>query len=169
MKLKNKKTGETGYYLHTHRDYKTGVLKVAVLKDGVPFSEFKPYEPIYDYDSLAELNEEWCDYEEPKGYWYIEGDGDIHHIGTELCDELEIHTMKQIGNYFDSREEAEKAVEKLKALTKLCKKGFEFNSVEMFGSGLIRIEASIPINEKTTLQERSNIIDSLYLLFGDEE
>lgn len=61
MKLKNKKTGETGYYLHTHRDYKTGVLKVAVLKDGVPFSEFKPYESIYDYDSLAELNQEWED------------------------------------------------------------------------------------------------------------
>lgn len=62
MKLRNKKTGETGYYLHTHRDHNTGTLKVAVLKDGVPFSEFKPHEPIYDYDSLAELNEDWCDY-----------------------------------------------------------------------------------------------------------
>lgn len=61
MNLRNKKTGDTGYYLHTHRDHKTGVLKVAVLKDGVPFSEFKPYEPIYDYDSLKELNQEWED------------------------------------------------------------------------------------------------------------
>ena len=61
MKLRNKKTGQTGYYLHTHRDHKDGHIKVAVLKDGVPFSEFKPYEPIYDYDSLAELNAEWCD------------------------------------------------------------------------------------------------------------
>ena len=62
MKLRNKKTGETGYCLHTHRDHNTGTLKVAVLKDGVPFSEFKPHEPIYDYDSLAELNEDWEDY-----------------------------------------------------------------------------------------------------------
>lgn len=62
MKLRNKKTGETGYYLHTHRDHNTGVLKVAVLKDGVPFSEFKPHEPIYDYDSLAGINEDWEDY-----------------------------------------------------------------------------------------------------------
>lgn len=62
MKLRNKKTGETGYYLHTHRDHNTGILKVAVLKDGVPFSEFKPHEPIYDYGSLAELNEDWEDY-----------------------------------------------------------------------------------------------------------
>ena len=62
MNLRNKKTGETGYYLHTHRDHNTGTLKVAVLKDGVPFSEFKPHEPIYDYDSLAELNNDWEDY-----------------------------------------------------------------------------------------------------------
>ena len=66
MKLRNKKTGETGYYLHTHRDYKTGVLKVAVLKDGVPFSEFKPYGPIYDYETLEELNQEWEDDNETK-------------------------------------------------------------------------------------------------------
>ena len=62
MNLRNKKTGEAGYYLHTHRDYNTDTLKVAVLKDGVPFSEFKPHEPIYDYDSLAELNSDWEDY-----------------------------------------------------------------------------------------------------------
>lgn len=66
MRLRNKKTGEGGYYLHTHRDYRTGTLKVAVLKDGVPFSEFKPYEPIYDYDSLKELNREWKDDDETK-------------------------------------------------------------------------------------------------------
>ena len=63
MNLRNRKTREIGYYLHTHRDSKTGVLKIAVLKDGVTFSEFKPHEPIYDYDSLAELNENWEDYE----------------------------------------------------------------------------------------------------------
>lgn len=62
MNLRNKKTREVGYYLHTHRDCKTGALKVAVLKDGVPFSEFEPHEPIYDYDSLDKLNEEWEDY-----------------------------------------------------------------------------------------------------------
>ena len=61
MNLRNKKTGETGYYLHTHRDHNTGILKVAVLKDGVPFSEFKPHEPIYDYGSLAGLNKDWED------------------------------------------------------------------------------------------------------------
>lgn len=64
MRLRNKKTGQTGYYLHTHRDHKNGRVKVAVLEDGRPFSEFKPYEPVYDYDSLTELNAEWCDADE---------------------------------------------------------------------------------------------------------
>lgn len=126
MKLKNKKTGETGYYLHTHRDYKTGVLKVAVLKDGVPFSEFKPYEPIYDYDSLAELNDEWEDYEEPEGWWFIDRAYEPHATNSTLRN---LEADRQIGNYFSSKEEAEKAVEKLKAWKRLKDKGFKFNGV----------------------------------------
>lgn len=126
MKLKNKKTEETGYYLHTHRDHKTGVLKVAVLKDGVPFSEFKPYEPIYDYDSLAELNAEWEDYEEPKNFYIVEQRGTV---GSRFRTGDEYEKMfKEIGNYFEIKEEAEKAVEKLKAWKRLKDKGFEFKT-----------------------------------------
>lgn len=150
MRLKNKKTGE---------------IKEFVLFDGK--------NELQGGATLKDLVKEWEDVpEEPKDFWFIDPEILIACESTDplLCDKkVAIETMKQIGNYFDSREEAEKAVEKLKALTKLCKKGFEFNSVEMFGRGLIRIEASIPINEKTTLQERSNITDSLYLLFGGEE
>lgn len=124
---------------------------------------------VWYYNSLAELNEEWCDYEEPKEYWYIDWTPEIGVYHTRDVGSDADERQKEIGNYFSSEEEAEKVVKKLKALTKLCKKGFEFNSVEMFGGGLIRIEASIPINEKTTLQERSNITDSLYLLFGGKE
>ena len=123
------------------------------------------------YDDFKTFTDDWEDVpEEPKEYWYISDFGYVfnHEINNKSVKST-IEEMKLIGNYFESKEEAEKAVEKLKALTKLCKKGFEFNSVEMFGGGLIRIEASIPINEKTTLQERSNITDSLYLLFGGEE
>lgn len=121
------------------------------------------------FESLKGLNEMFEDYEEPKEYWYIDPMVCGAYCTKIKKDEDLYNFNKQIGNDFETREEAEKAVEKLKALTKLCKKGFEFNSVEMFGSGLIRIEASIPINEKTTLQERSDITDSLYLLFGGEE
>lgn len=151
MRLKNKKTGE----IVDHIWWDSEIEHLCVNGEHMKF-----------YNSLAELNAEWEDYEEPEMFYWIDYDGKICKAEIGTMDRTKI---KEIGNYFDSREEAEKAVEKLKALTKLCKKGFEFNSVEMFGMGLIRIEASIPINEKTTLQERSNITDSLYLLFGGEE
>ena len=114
--------------------------------------------------------EEWEDAsKEPKEWWYIDIHGPHKVTNNDEYYQQVKTASKQIGNYFETREEAEKAVEKLSALTKLCKKGFEFNSVEMFGSGFIKIKASIPISEKTTLQERSDITDSLYLLFGGEE
>ena len=157
MRLRNKKTGEIGE-LHYEPD-KEYHFTVAT-EDPADIMIFK---------TLAELNAEWEDApKEPKEYWFIDYDGGIIPFDRRketATDRL----MKSIGNYFETKEEAEKALEKLNALTKLCKKGFEFNSVEMFGSGFIKIEASIPISEKTTLQERSDITDGLYLLFGGED
>lgn len=100
MKLRNRKTGEIGY---------TAVLrsKAIVVMDENAIQ-------LGSYTSLAELNEEWCDYEEPEEYWHI----------AELCaglqkkqdtDNGEDRFNKQIGNYFETEEEAELAVRKLKA------------------------------------------------------
>ena len=74
-------------------------------------------------NSLAELCEEWEDYEEPKGYWYINRLGDVcwsTYVGEEA------NIRKLIGNYFKTKEEAEKAVEKLKAWKRLKDNGFKF-------------------------------------------
>ena len=167
MKLKNKKTGETGYYLHTHRDHKTGVLKVAVLKDGVPFSEFKPYEPIYDYDSLAELNEEWEDYEEPTRYWYIDFDGDVLSCDEGFDKETD-GKRKQIGNYFETKEEAEKAAEKLKALKRLKDKGVEIENYDCYGETNTKGEFSGEV--VVTIGVPQEVDKYLFmLLFGGEE
>lgn len=164
MKLRNKKTGETGY-LHTHRDYKTGVLKVAVLKDGVPFSEFKPYEPIYDYDSIAELNAEWEDYEEPsKTIWQIKDSGELQDFEEDVFSDGYIESSKSIGNYFETPEKAEKAIEKLKAWKRLKDKGFEFDYWEY--------EFSIVDKPAQTIVIKANAVDTnnkdLDLLFGGE-
>lgn len=159
MKLKNKKTGETGYYLHTHRDHKDGHLKVAVLKDGVPFSEFEPYEPIYDYDSLAELNAEWEDYEEPKNPCFINWFGEVSELLGHISDR-EIEKLKEAGNYFETKEEAEKALEKLKAWKRLKDKGFRFiDHIDRdSGQGMTRYEWDGYING-----------EDLDLLFGGEK
>ena len=80
------------------------------------------------FRSLAELNEKLEDYEEPKlknYYWIspLEGGVSCDEDTDDAVDKLN----KEIGNYFCTREEAEKAVEKLKAFANLRKRGFKFN------------------------------------------
>lgn len=150
MKLKNKKTGEIvsleGELLFDN--------EVMLLKQ---------------YSSLAELNAEWEDYEEPKGYWYIRDDGS--GVGfSPLDDSTVAHRRSIIGNYFESEEEAKRALEKLKAWKRLKDKGFEFccdiKYESLCGNGF-----NIPLNaimppEAYTDTEVSKDQD---LLFGGEE
>lgn len=145
MKLRKKETGEIGYFCFAN--WNDPVL-IIMNKDGVQLAK---------YNSLAELNEEWEDYEEPKEYWYIDWNGeagrsDIHDERTEQ--------MKLIGNYFGTREEAEKAVEKLKAWKRLKDKGFRFiDHIDRdSGQGMTRYEWDGYING-----------EDLDLLFGGEE
>lgn len=151
MKLRNKKTGEI----------LESVRSSMVLKD-----EFRIYDELteryYTYSSLAELNAEWEDYEEPKEYWHI----------AELCgglqkkqdtDNGEDRFNKQIGNYFETEEEAEKAVEKLKAWKRLKDKGLKFERWCIGGEygNTITFSDYIEYNEETRAD--------LDLLFGGEE
>ena len=83
---------------------------------------------MFTINSLAELNE-WEDYEEPKDFWYIDNECGVMCESTDpsLWDKkYAIEFMKQIGNYFETKEEAEKAVEKLKAWKRLKDSGFVF-------------------------------------------
>ena len=81
---------------------------------------------MFTINSLAKLNEEWEDYEEPGTYYYISDLGNIESLtndhGQNLPEEIwhkAIKHRKEIGNYFETKEEAEKAVEKLKAWKRL--------------------------------------------------
>lgn len=91
MKLKNKISGE---------------IKEFSLFDG---------EELQGGATLKSLAEEWEDYEEPKKYWIIYG----NQVLENECDGVIEDRFKEIGNYFETREEAEKAVEKLKAWKRL--------------------------------------------------
>lgn len=152
MKLRIKETGEL---LEDVKFIDTTLHKITIqyLDDGVLRE--------CSIKNLSDI-EEVKDYEEAKVFWYIEGDGDIHHIRTELCDELEIHTMKQIGNHFESKEEAEKAVEKLKAWKRLKDKGMIKYSFHREKRGI-----DLDFYTLTLLAPRDK--DSLDLLFGGEE
>lgn len=110
MKLRNKKTGEIGY-LHSDSD---GQIQAA-RNTGYNYKH---------YDTLAELVEEWEDAPESEGHWHIR-DGEVYWSEIKPC--IRTEKRKEIGNYFETKEEAERAVEKLKAWKRLKDRGLEFN------------------------------------------
>lgn len=125
MKLRNKKTGEIGNLVSTNWD--EVVLKV-LDDNGVQLGK---------YTSLAGLYEDWKDYEEPKPnyHWFISGRGTIEY--EENADDYFNRGHKAIGNYFETREEVEKAVEKLKAFANLRKRGLKFNGWDDADRGMV--------------------------------
>lgn len=132
MKLKNKKTGEIIEF--------DAILPVKdVVGDSVAHLE---------YTSLAGLNAEWEDYEEPKRHWII----DTMNDRVEDFD-VPMTFNESIGNYFETEEEADKAVEKLKAWKRLKDKGFRFTLTPGVGSlditpGKFQIEITAEMPEK---------------------
>lgn len=156
MQLRNKKTGEIGYLIASRDNGPYVVTNNEWVNRG-------------EYDSLAELNEEWEDAsEEPKEYWCVDYDGGILSFSVQketATDKL----MKSIGNYFSSREEAELAVRKLKAWKRLKDKGFRFYGWNK-GSLLIEQPNNIVFAcDDTRIWAWENIQDDLDLLFGGEE
>ena len=134
MKLRNKKTGE-----------------IRELPDG-----------FFCGDNLKKICEVWEDYEEPKAYWHIDFDGSLMKTSDIKCDKDVFDRLKEVGNYFDTREEAEEAVEKLKAWKRLKDKGFRFE----------RWCFSNPIDEAKIIIKGNCVpdtVEELDLLFGGEE
>jgi hypothetical protein len=112
MKLKNKKTGEIGYFCFANWNEPTLII---MDKNGVQLAK---------HSSLAELNKEWEDYEEEKDYWYINALGDVIRAVHKTEDFT--HSLVAIGNHFETPEEAEKAVRKLEAWKRLNNCGLKF-------------------------------------------
>lgn len=156
MKLRNKKTGEI-----VETDYELSIS----VPDDEKFYGCSTYNQIKGYNSLAELNEEWEDApEEPEEFWYINECGDVlkyKYDGGCSCPILE---AKEIGNYFETEEEAEKAVEKLKAWKRLKDKGFFFDGRTPVHDNTVRIRARVGVPFLT-----GELSGDLDLLFGGKE
>lgn len=68
MKLRNKKTGEI-------IDLSKGSITDVGYGSSIQLQALDRYnKPIWNYNSLAELNEVWEDYEEPKDLWIIDAE-----------------------------------------------------------------------------------------------
>lgn len=140
MKLKNKKTGAI-----------VDSIQPILGKDGY---------------SIKELNEEWEDYEEPKEYWFINSCGAVE-VRAEEEQPAVVDMHKQFGNYFETKEEAEKAVEKLKAWKRLKDKGFKVDLWAYDGGNYQeRIKTGRILFRVKDYEENDKDLD---LLFGGEE
>lgn len=126
MKLRNKKTGKILKEARSSMTYKDNIRLYDEISD-----------EYYSYTSLAELNAEWEDYEEPKDYYIINLWGEVSVEGGKY----QRQGLSELGLTFETKEEAEKAVEKLKAWKRLKDKGFHWlrynstpagNSVEFY-------------------------------------
>lgn len=153
MKLKNKRTGEIVDVRMSYREDTAPIVVSETTCDENGQSQGWPY------NSLAELNSEWEDYEEPKMSYFINWFGEVSELSGYISNK-EIKKLKEIGNYFESEEEAEKAVEKLKAWKRLKDKGFRFGRWQF-------------LDDRSGIWVKGNlvpdIVDELDLLFGGEE
>lgn len=155
MKLRNKKTGEIG---RLHCDMNVSPAKYGVFEDADTIRGH-----YWEYHSLAELNKEWEDYEESEEFWYINECGDVlkyKYDGGCSCPILE---AEEIGNRFETKEEAEKAVEKLKAWTRMKKCGFRFWNLDTVH---LKIGYSF---ENYTKEDIPQLKKDLALIFGGED
>lgn len=148
MKLRNKRTGE--------------IRDCQLMADG-----------FIVINSLKDL-EEWEDYQEPKGYWHINSLGEVEKLAiddrlTDAEKSFILDSHLEIGNYFETREEAEKAVERLKAWKRLKDKGFRLDGhccYDTDGEKYPHILFSYPNFDD--LFDDSETVADLDLLFGGE-
>ena len=131
-KFRDKETGVEGY-LRANREIEYQIED----ERGMPING--------SFKTLSELLEKWEEIdEEPKKYWFIAGRGVVEHA-LDTGDENDPFDKghKEMGNYFETEEEAEKVVEKLKAWKRLKDKGFRFagytdDSGDLFSCQVIR-------------------------------
>lgn len=152
MKLRNKKTGEMAELCSKQQIYEDKAHLFLDTKNGRQY-----------YASLAELNEEWEDYEEPKEHWAIDQFGEP--INVSGLSKLQLEKLHRLGNDFPSENATIKAIEKLKAWKRLNKCGFRFVEWQQHGitedgilDGAIYFENAKNVNR-----------EDLDLLFGGEE
>ena len=162
MKLQNKKTGE--------------IIELLAKPSFVKRNDDYLQGEVNTFNSLAELNEEWEDYEEPKdnNYWYIDDFGRIQ-FSSELLDEVEGKpnnwmARKLFGNYFETKEEVEKAVEKLRAWKRLKDKGFRFDVTPALGHcDDEKFDISIIATMPSKWWYNDKVVDDIHYVFGGED
>lgn len=123
----------------------------------------------FEYNSIKDFTDHWEDApEEPKKYYYLDYGGRIKAM-NDANDEEDM-ARKAIGNYFETKEETERAVDKLKAFTRLEDKGFRFRgwlfSPDGYHPPQERIRDGVILFKVKNDEEVRGLLDTV---FGGEE
>lgn len=106
-------------------------------------------------------------YKGPKEHWYIDCDGEVMSPSESLCTTAQ-EDMERIGNSFDTKEKAEKAVEKLKSWHKLM----DYWETEVLGWEIRDMPTGgnwQTVNVKFNVKTRKEPMELLDIIFGGEE
>lgn len=146
MKLKNKKTGE----IKELKDIMSDMIDNHIVP------------------TLIAIETEWEDYEESEEHWFIR-DNNLSVGYSPAFNNAVVKYRKEIGNYFKTKEEAEKAVEKLKAW-KLLKDecNIKFNGIIRDDRAMLKGVKLSYDRHNVTFDKGQECMDALHLLFGDE-
>lgn len=164
MKLQNKKTGDIGVLNVSNNKY-------YVIAYGLPLCGNSV---LGEYDTLDALMQEWEDYEEPKEWSTISmfDRNFVIKINEDTCawTDEDKERYVELGFKFETEEEAEKAVEKLKAWKRLRNKGFRIKSYD-FDYLLYAHKDGTPVVKVICYFDRETEEDKKYLdlLFGGEK
>ena len=156
MKIKNKKTGEIV-------DLCEGYLGEVGCGEYIVVKPTACLNKEYRYDSWGKFVSEWEEYKEPKEFWYIDADGAVEE--TRYLTDDDKKDLIAFGNHFETEEEAEKTLHKLKVWQMLQDEGFEFSGwrerMDVCVGGHITIDAYLPSAYREW--------DCLDFLFGGKE
>ena len=116
-------------------------------------------------EKFPNILDEWFEeVEEPKEHWMIGVFGDVDIVSSLFPDDM-IDKLREIGNYFETKEEAELEVRKLKSWKRLKDNGFSFErwkkSCNTDGKIIFHLDELGP--------RLANFRDDLNTLFGGEE
>lgn len=142
---------------------------------------WKPEVMAYHKQTLAKfpnILKDWFEaLDEPEERFYIDARGGVVSTFIKPSDYCAVERRK-IGNDFETKEEAELAVRKLKAWKRLKDKGLEFErwttfekvtGKECFDKGVVRsYYAVVTFRSEDRLEKDKQIRKDLDLLFGDE-
>ena len=167
MRLKTKFQDED-FELGEVVNAKISDLTCLAYEDDIRFkltaSAQKGGEHTFFYFSITEFLEMWEDAPDSEGHWHIR-DGEVYWSELKPC--IRTEKRKEIGNYFGTKEEAKRAVEKLKAWKRLKDKGLEFDGYVLPDRkiGLSLPESFFPCKGRIDKETQKD----LDLLFSGEE